>query len=68
METTPIHDKTKLEGKHNGQEMSGVVGMHLPIPVASCWGHRGASSPSPWNSVTMNLEHEVLTTHDKMKT
>ena len=48
--------------------MSRVMGMHLPIPVASYRGLRGASSPSPWSSVTMHLEHEVLTTQDKMKT
>ena len=68
METKPIHGKTKPEEKQNGQEMSGGMGMHSPIPVASCWGHRSASSPSPWNSITMNLEHEVLMTHDKVKT
>ena len=68
METKPIHCKTKAEGKQNGPEMSGGMGMHLPIPVAACWGHRRASSPSQWSSVMMHLEHEVLTTHDKMKT
>ena len=70
METKPIHGKTKPEGKQTGQEISGVMGMHLPIPVhvASCRGHRGASLPSPWNSFTMHLEHEVLTNHDEMKT
>ena len=28
METKPIHGKTKPEGNKNGQEMSGVMGMH----------------------------------------
>ena len=70
METKPIYGKTKPEGNKNGQEMSGVIcmGMHLPLPVASFRGHRGASLPSPWSSFAMHLEHEVLMTHDKMKT
>ena len=32
METKPIHGKPKPEGKQNGQEISGGMGMHLPIP------------------------------------
>ena len=48
METKPIHGKTKPEGKKNGQEMTGVMGMQLPLPVAS-------SGPS-WGFVAIAME------------
>ena len=48
METKPIHGKTKPERNQNGQEMSEVMGMHLPLPVAS-------SGPS-WGFVAIAME------------
>ena len=48
METKPIHGKTKPEGNNNGQEMTGVMYMHLPLPVAS-------SGPS-WGFVAIAME------------